>query len=104
MYHTPLLDNIIKLQHERRCSQVPTLHNLCDITLSKDSNVALVSFEHKAPELWKLELIKDRNNEAGFVRRISPVHTYMPKGPADFVRPGYFGGRDDQLVLCSTSG
>jgi hypothetical protein len=31
-------------------------------------------------------------------------HTYMPKSPVDFAGPSYFGGKDDQLVLCAGKG
>jgi len=28
-------------------------------------------------------------------------HTYMPKAPVDFAGPSYFGGKNDELVLCA---
>jgi hypothetical protein len=36
--------------------------------------------------------------------RLSLRHTYMPKYPVDFAGPSYFGGKDDQLVLCAAKG
>ncbi|KAH9073045.1 hypothetical protein EDB83DRAFT_2313141 [Lactarius deliciosus] len=54
------------------------------------------------PQLWKLEMMKDRNNPgAPAASRLSLRHTYMPKSPVDFAGPSHFGGKDDQLVLCA---
>lgn len=36
--------------------------------------------------------------------RLTLRHTYMPKVPVDFAGPSYFGGKDDQLVLCAGKG
>ena len=82
------------------------LHEVRDITLAKDGNVALVSYENKAPpQLWKLELVKDRINETGDnIARLSLVHTYMPKTMVEFAGPSYFGGQNDQLVICAGKG
>lgn len=84
-------------------NQVPILHEVRDITLAKNGTVALVSYENKAPpQLWKLESVKDRTNETNqFTVRLSLERTYMPKAPVDFAGPSYFGGTDDQLVLCA---
>ncbi|KAL5499109.1 hypothetical protein ACEPAH_1627 [Sanghuangporus vaninii] len=84
-------------------NQVPILHEVRDITLARNGSVALVSYENKAPpQLWKLETVRDRTNETtNSIVRLSLVHTYMPKSPVDFAGPSYFGGNDDQLVLCA---
>ncbi|RPD69485.1 WD40 repeat-like protein [Lentinus tigrinus ALCF2SS1-7] len=75
--------------------RVPVLHDVRDITLARNDQVALVSYENKAPpQLWKLEPVKDSV-------RLSLRHTYMPKVPVDFAGPSYFGGKNDQLVLCA---
>lgn len=68
--------------------------------------MALVSYENKAPpQLWKLELLKDRINETGdTTARLSLVHTYMPKTMVEFAGPSYFGGHNDQLVICAGKG
>ncbi|THH11409.1 hypothetical protein EW145_g660 [Phellinidium pouzarii] len=82
-------------------NQVPILHEVRDITLAKSGTVALVSYENKAPpQLWKLETVKDRTNETSIIR-LSLVHTYMPRSSVEFAGPSYFGGKDDQLVLCA---
>ncbi|CCL98725.1 uncharacterized protein FIBRA_00730 [Fibroporia radiculosa] len=79
-------------------NRVPVLHDVRDITLARDDQVALVSYENKAPpQLWKLDMVKDST-------RLSLRHTYMPKVPVDFAGPSYFGGRSDQLVLCAGKG
>lgn len=76
-------------------NQTPVLNDVRDITLAKNGQVALVSYENKAfPQLWKLEIVKDQ-------ARLTLRHTYMPKVPVDFAGPSYFGGKDDQLVLCA---
>ncbi|KAG1876395.1 quinon protein alcohol dehydrogenase-like superfamily [Suillus subluteus] len=76
-------------------NQTPVLNDVRDITLAKNGQVALVSYENKAfPQLWKLEMVKDQ-------ARLILRHTYMPKVPVDFAGPSYFGGKDDQLVLCA---
>ena len=38
------------------------------------------------------------------VARLSLRHTYMPKTPVDFAGPSYFGGKDDQLIVCAGKG
>lgn len=65
-----------------------------------------MSYENKAPpQLWKLESVKDRTNETNQVTvRLSLERTYMPKAPVDFAGPSYFGGNEDQLVLCAGKG
>lgn len=99
-------------------SRVPVLHEVRDITMARTGDVALVSYENKVslpcasdirahlnftkrsqapPQLWKLEIIKD-------TARLSLRHTYMPKVTVDFAGPSYFGGRNDQLVLCAGKG
>ena len=93
-------------RHTRLISQVPILHEVRDITLARNGSVALVSYENKAPpQLWKLETVRDRTNETtNSIVRLSLVHTYVPKSPVDFAGPSYFGGNDDQLVLCAGKG
>ncbi|EKM57477.1 uncharacterized protein PHACADRAFT_206381 [Phanerochaete carnosa HHB-10118-sp] len=84
--------NLEKNEIENR---VPVLHEVRDITMARVGDVALVSYENKAPpQLWKLDYIKD-------AARLSLRHTYMPKVTVDFAGPSYFGGKDDELVLCA---
>lgn len=74
------------------------MHDVRDITISKDSRFALVSYEHKAPpQLWRIGMVKGD-------ARLALLHTYMPKYETDFAGPSYFGGRDDQLVFCASKG
>jgi len=93
-------------------NQVPILYDVRDITFAKNGQFALVSYEFKAPpQLWKLEIIKvrtdpDPNNTTSgstshMTSRLSLRHTYMPKFQVDFAGPSYFGGKDDQLVICA---
>ncbi|KAE9392118.1 WD40 repeat-like protein [Gymnopus androsaceus JB14] len=79
----------------------PVLNDVKDITLARNTRnglVALVSYENKAPpQLWKLETVRD-------AARLTLRHTYMPKSPVDFAGPSYFGGKNDELVLCAGKG
>ncbi|KAG2351687.1 hypothetical protein BDR07DRAFT_1500637 [Suillus spraguei] len=62
-------------------SQTPVLNDVRDITLAKNGQVALVSYENEAfPQLWKLEMVKDQ---------------------ARLTLTELFWGKDDQLVLCT---
>ncbi|KAI3605223.1 catabolite degradation [Moniliophthora roreri] len=85
-------------------STTPVLNDVRDITLARNDRnglVALVSYEHKAPpQLWKIDLVKDRENNEKLAR-LTLRHTYMPKVPVDFAGPSYFGGKNDELVLCA---
>ncbi|KAJ7598791.1 quinon protein alcohol dehydrogenase-like superfamily [Mycena floridula] len=86
-------------------NQTPVLNDVRDVTLSQNSKngiVALVSYENKAPpQLWKMDLVKDRENSSLTTGRLTLRHTYMPKAPVDFAGPSYFGGKNDELVLCA---
>ncbi|KAJ7754565.1 hypothetical protein B0H16DRAFT_1542795 [Mycena metata] len=85
--------------------QTPVLNDVRDVTLARNTRqglVALVSYENKAPpQLWKMELLKDRENAALLVARLTLRHTYMPRHSVEFAGPSYFGGKDDELVLCA---
>ncbi|KAJ7223731.1 quinon protein alcohol dehydrogenase-like superfamily [Mycena haematopus] len=86
--------------------QTPVLNDVRDVTLARNTRqglVALVSYENKAPpQLWRMELLKDRENAALLVARLTLRHTYMPKRAVEFAGPSYFGGKDDELVLCAS--
>ncbi|KAF7325948.1 Catabolite degradation [Mycena kentingensis (nom. inval.)] len=85
--------------------QTPVLNDVRDVTLARNIRnglVALVSYENKAPpQLWKMELLKDRENPNILVARLTLRHTYMPKHAVEFAGPSYFGGKNDELVLCA---
>ncbi|KAJ8474163.1 hypothetical protein ONZ45_g16045 [Pleurotus djamor] len=86
-------------------NQTPVFNEVRDITISrsaKHGTVALISYENKAPpQLWRLKLIKDRENNSLVTGRLELRHTYMPKLAVDFAGPSYFGGKNDELVLCA---
>ncbi|CAL1699128.1 unnamed protein product [Somion occarium] len=87
-------------------NRVPVLHDVRDITLARNDLVALVSYENKAPpQLWKLDFVKvlkdNVNKETRETARLSLRHTYMPKVQVDFAGPSYFGGKNDELILCA---
>ncbi|RDB27816.1 hypothetical protein Hypma_002286 [Hypsizygus marmoreus] len=86
-------------------NQTPVLNDVRDITVTQTARsgvIALISYENKAPpQLWKLELVKDRENNAIVTARLTLRHTYMPKVQVDFAGPSYFGGKNNELVLCA---
>lgn len=45
-----------------------------------------------------------KGDNAVSTARLTLRHTFMPKIPVDFAGPSYFGGKDDQLVLCASKG
>ncbi|KAG2052733.1 WD40 repeat-like protein [Suillus hirtellus] len=98
---------IVVLNMETRTfeNQTPVFNDVRDITMSKRGGNVLISFEHKThPQLWKMELVrdtKDRENPYAQTARLILRHTYEPTVRVDFVGPSYFGGVDDQLVLCA---
>jgi len=78
------------------------MNDVRDITIARNGVVALVSYENKAPpQLWRVEMVKDWDDNTNYHARLSLRHTFMPKVPVDFAGPSYFGGKDDQFVLCA---
>ena len=60
------------------------------------------------PQLWKVELVKKQTDSPETppetAVRLSLRHTYMPKAIVDFAGPSYFGGKEDQLIVCAGKG
>lgn len=56
-----------------------------------------------APQLWKLEIVRDRDHNC-YTSRLILKHTFVMRVPAEFAGPCYFGGREDQFVLCAGKG
>ena len=60
------------------------------------------------PQLWKVDMVKKQTESPDTppetVVRLSLRHTYMPKTPVEFAGPSYFGGKDDQLIVCAGKG
>ena len=55
------------------------------------------------PQLWRMDLIKDKDGEGSKDARLAYVRSYRPKGKVDFAGPSYFGGTTkDDLVLVPT--
>ncbi|KAF5379166.1 hypothetical protein D9615_006004 [Tricholomella constricta] len=84
-------------------NQTPVLNDVRDITVARTVRsgvIALISYENKAPpQLWKLEMVKDRDNNSIVTARLTLRHTYMPKVQVDFAGHSYFGGKNNELVL-----
>ncbi|KAH6908348.1 quinon protein alcohol dehydrogenase-like superfamily [Coprinopsis sp. MPI-PUGE-AT-0042] len=94
---------VYNLETKQIESRIPLLNEVRDITIGTNVRgdwIALVSYENKAPpQLWKIELVRDREN-SNTIARLTLRHTYMPKTPVDFAGPSYFGGKNNELVLC----
>jgi WD40 repeat protein len=87
-------------------SQTPVVNDVRDITISKRGGNVLISFERKTPpQLWKMELVRDARGREQYsytqVARLLLRHTYLPKAQVDIAGSSYFGGKEDQLVLCA---
>ncbi|KAG6901760.1 hypothetical protein C0995_008235 [Termitomyces sp. Mi166 len=86
-------------------NQTPVLNDVRDITVATSAQggiIALISYENKAPpQLWKLELLKDKENPNLTKGRLTLRHTYMPKVQVDFAGPSYFGGKNNEMVFCA---
>ncbi|TFK38127.1 WD40-repeat-containing domain protein [Crucibulum laeve] len=86
-------------------NQTPVLNDVRGITMSQSARsglMALVSYENKAPpQLWKLELVMRDLETHTVTARLTLRHTYMPKTAVDFKGPSYFGGKNDELVVCA---
>ncbi|KAJ7598512.1 hypothetical protein C8J56DRAFT_168138 [Mycena floridula] len=85
-------------------NRTPVLNNVSHVSLSQSFEkgiVALVSYENEAPpQLWKMDLVKDRDNNLRTTARLTLIHTYIPlKGPVDLAGPSYFGGKKDELIF-----
>ncbi|KAH7885671.1 hypothetical protein F5I97DRAFT_1809446 [Phlebopus sp. FC_14] len=86
------------LMHE---SQTPFANDVRDIAMARKSMAVLISPEKAPPQLWKLEIVRDREKENGsYTSRLGLRHTFL-KAPPDIAGPSYFGGKDDQYVLCA---
>ncbi|KAG6908170.1 hypothetical protein DXG01_005870 [Tephrocybe rancida] len=103
----PLLESPDGLQpsKSRAEKRLVVLNDVRDITVAESERsgvIALISYENKAPpQLWRLELLKDRDNHNMTKGRLTLRHTYMPKVLVDFAGPSYFGGRNNEMVLCA---
>ena len=60
------------------------------------------------PQLWKVEMVAKQldppETPPEAIAWLSLRHTYMPIVAMDFAGPPYFGGKDDQLIVCAGKG
>ncbi|RXW19261.1 hypothetical protein EST38_g6603 [Candolleomyces aberdarensis] len=97
---------VYNLETKQVESQTPVWDDVRDITIAqaRSNIIALISYENKAPpQLWKIELIKERDSNAK-VARLTLQHTYMTKIAVNFAGPSYFGGQNNEFVLCAGKG
>ncbi|KAF8835950.1 WD40 repeat-like protein [Paxillus ammoniavirescens] len=102
--HTRVEKRIIvyNMSTKTKESQTPFANDVRDITIARKSSAVLISPEKAAPQLWKLEIVRDRDrSEYAQTSRLSLKHTFVLKFPVDIAGPCHFGGKDDQFVLCA---
>jgi len=94
---------VYNMHTKRKESQVPLFSDVRDIVISKRMSLVLVSFEQAAPQLWKLEIVRDRartDGESPLTARLNLKHTFALNVPTSIAGSCYFGGRDEQFVYC----
>ncbi|KIJ16615.1 hypothetical protein PAXINDRAFT_98453 [Paxillus involutus ATCC 200175] len=83
-------------------SQTPFADDVCDLAMAREAPAVLISLEKAAPQLWKLEIERDRDrSDYAHTSRLSLKHTFALKFPVDIAGPCQFGGKDEQFVLCA---
>ncbi|KAG8757759.1 hypothetical protein FRC11_004295 [Ceratobasidium sp. 423] len=99
----------VKSRHEKRIliynlntkeieDQVPLLQDVRYVTLMKEGDYALVSYENKAPpQEWLIGKVLGERKQ-----RLMLAHTCFTKHPVDFAGPSYFGGVRDIFVLAAS--
>ncbi|KAI6012979.1 hypothetical protein EDC04DRAFT_2904814 [Pisolithus marmoratus] len=73
--------------------QTPLADDIRDITMARKTPLA-------PPQIWRLEIIKDRDRDCT-TSRISLKHAFATKAPVESAGSCYFGGCDDQFVVCA---
>ncbi|KAI6014913.1 hypothetical protein PISMIDRAFT_687935 [Pisolithus microcarpus 441] len=91
---------VYNMQTKRKEIQAPFANDVWGIATARRASVVLISPEKSPPQLWKLEFVRDRDNNC-YTSRLSLKHTYTRKAQFELAGPCYFGGRDDQFVLCA---
>ncbi|KAF8558609.1 WD40 repeat-like protein [Imleria badia] len=93
---------VYNMQTRVRESQTPIAYDVRDIAMARKTPAVLISPEKAAPQLWKLEIVRDRDRiEYAQTSRLNLKHTFAFKGPVNIAGPCHFGGKDDQFVLCA---
>ncbi|KAH8996340.1 WD40 repeat-like protein [Lactarius akahatsu] len=94
---------VYNLDTKRLEDRIPVLHNIRHIALTQSGQSVLLSYESKAaPQLWKLSLTSEWEKvDAPVTTRLLLRHTYVSKPPMESPGPSYFGGKNDELVLCA---
>ncbi|KAF9244203.1 WD40-repeat-containing domain protein [Melanogaster broomeanus] len=103
--HTRVEKRIVvyNMQTKQKESQTPLFDDVRDIVMARRSPVVLVSFEQAAPQLWKLEIVRDRGKRIGettLTSRLDLKHTFVLHVPTAIAGSCYFGGKDEQFVFC----
>ncbi|CAK5263142.1 unnamed protein product [Mycena citricolor] len=110
---SPVEKRLIVYNMQTKCIeyQIPILDDVRHVSISRKARLgrngllALISYEIQPPQLWKLYRVSDERNASASITRVRLLHTYLPRQTGvEFAGPGYFGGKDDELVLCASKG
>ncbi|TFY77336.1 hypothetical protein EWM64_g6675 [Hericium alpestre] len=88
---------------EEKCirSQLPIFHQMRAVTASRTDLFALVSYESQAPQLWRIDVVKN-TSLTNITARPTLLSYYTPSASAEWSGPACFGGKNDELVLCAS--
>ncbi|KAI6159682.1 hypothetical protein EDD17DRAFT_887078 [Pisolithus thermaeus] len=81
-------------------SQTPLADDIRDITMARKRPLVLLSLEKAPPQMWRLEVVKDRDRDST-TSRITLKHAFVTKIPVEYAGSCCFGGCDDQFVVCA---
>lgn len=81
-------------------SQTPLADDIRDITMARKTSLILLSLEKAPPQIWRLEIVKDRDRDCT-TSRMTLKHAFATKIPVEYVGSCCFGGCDDQFVVCA---
>ncbi|KAA1474488.1 hypothetical protein DENSPDRAFT_931692 [Dentipellis sp. KUC8613] len=93
------------MDHKLIQRPVPVFHQMRAVMAPRSGLSALVSFESQVPQLWRIDEIKPSPFSVTPSDQLArPVlrHSFLPPTPTDWAGPAYFGGKDDELVICAS--
>ncbi|KAG6371704.1 hypothetical protein JVT61DRAFT_9047 [Boletus reticuloceps] len=88
-------------------SQTPLFDDVRDISISKRMPFVLVSFEQAPPQLWKLEIVRDRaqtDGESPLTARLNLKHSFALDAATSIAGSCCFRGNGEQFVFCVGKG
>ncbi|KAF8548780.1 hypothetical protein OG21DRAFT_1515937 [Imleria badia] len=94
---------VYSMHTKRKLSQTLLFHDVLDLVISKRMSIVLVSFERAPPQLWKLKILRDKartNGDSSLTARLNLQHSFALDVPTSIASSCYFGGKDEQFVVC----